>query len=255
MNDWALILGGSSGIGMACAKSLAENGINIYALYLRKKQSQIDEIKKQFSRYNVEVIFKKANASNEDSIEEITNELKSLGNIRVKMLIHSVAFGALKKMISKDGPALNKKNIDMTLDVMCNNLVYWSQSLYSANLLKKGSQIIGMTSSGGRKNWESYGAVSLAKAGLESACRQLSIELAKDGIAVNAIQAGVTDTPALRKIPGCDNMIQNALNNNPHGRLTKPEDIGEIIKMLSSYESSWMTGNVIRVDGGEDITG
>ncbi len=102
MNDWALILGGSSGIGMACAKSLAENGINIYALYLRKKQSQIDEIKKQFSKYNVEVIFKKANASNEDSIEEITNELKSLGNIRVKMLIHSVAFGALKKMISKD---------------------------------------------------------------------------------------------------------------------------------------------------------
>ena len=73
MNDWALILGGSSGIGMACAKSLAENGINIYALYLRKKQSQIDEIKKQFSKYNVEVIFKKANASNEDRVWEIHN--------------------------------------------------------------------------------------------------------------------------------------------------------------------------------------
>ena len=101
MNDWALILGGSSGIGMACAKSLTENGINIYALYLKKKQSQIDEIKKQFSNYNVEVIFKKANASNEDSIEEITNELKSLAILGVKMLIHSVAFGALKKMISK----------------------------------------------------------------------------------------------------------------------------------------------------------
>ena len=50
-------------------------------------------------------------------------------------------------------------------------------------------------------------------------------------------------------------MIKNALQNNPHKRLTTPEDIGEIIQLLSSYESSWMTGNIIRVDGGEDITG
>ena len=112
-----------------------------------------------------------------------------------------------------------------------------------------------MTSSGGRKNWSSYGAISLAKAGIESVCRQLSIELAPSGIAVNAIQAGVTDTPALRKIPGSEQMIKNALANNPHQRLTKPEDIGEIVQLLSSYESSWMTGNIIRVDGGEDITG
>ena len=90
---------------------------------------------------------------------------------------------------------------------------------------------------------------------MESVCRQLSIELAQDGIAVNAIQAGVTDTPALRKIPGSDKMIENALKNNPHKRLTTPEDIGDIIQLLASYESSWMTGNVIRVDGGEDITG
>jgi len=138
---------------------------------------------------------------------------------------------------------------------MCNNLIYWSQNLYKENLLKSGSHIIAMTSSGGRKNWNSYGAVSLAKSGMESVCRQLSIELAKDGIAVNAIQAGVTDTPALRKIPGSDIMIQNALKNNPHQRLTTPEDIGEIVQLLASYESSWMTGNIIRVDGGEDITG
>jgi len=130
-----------------------------------------------------------------------------------------------------------------------------SQDLYQAQLFNKGSQILAMTSAGGRKNWSHYGAISLAKASIESACRQLSIELAKDGIAVNAIQAGVTDTPALRKIPGSDIMIENALKNNPHKRLTTPEDIGEIIQLLASYESSWMTGNIIRVDGGEDITG
>ena len=255
MNDWAVILGASSGIGAACAKALAEKGINIYGIYLRKKQSYIDELIDELSKYNVKIIYKKANAANEENIQNIVNELKTMNNIRVKMLIHSVAFGTLKNMITADGTGLNKKNIEMTLDVMCNNLIYWSQNLYQESLLKSGSHIIGMTSSGGRKNWDSYGAVSLAKSGMESVCRQLSIELAQDGIAVNAIQAGVTDTPALRKIPGSDKMIENALKNNPHKRLTTPEDIGDIIQLLASYESSWMTGNVIRVDGGEDITG
>ena len=150
---------------------------------------------------------------------------------------------------------LNKKNIEMTLDTMCNNIIYWTQDLFRADLLKKGSHILSMTSAGGHKNWESYGAISMAKAGLESACRQLSLELAPHSIAVNSIQAGVTETDALKKIPGNEIMIKNAINNNPHKRLTQPSDIADFIEMLLSYESSWMTGNIIRVDGGEDITG
>jgi enoyl-[acyl-carrier protein] reductase III len=112
-----------------------------------------------------------------------------------------------------------------------------------------------MTSSGGRKQWPSYGAVSMAKATLESASRQLAIELAHKGISVNAIQAGVTDTPALRKIPGNQEMIDYAINNNPSKRLTTPEDIAEYITLFTKTNNSWMTGNIIRLDGGEDIIG
>ena len=79
--------------------------------------------------------------------------------------------------------------------------------------------------------------------------------MAPYGIAANAIQAGVTDTPALRKIPGNEKMIKNAKSINPHGRLTTPEDIGEVIALIGLSESSWITGNTIRADGGEDITG
>jgi len=255
MKNWAIILGASSGIGAACARSLAKKGINIYGIYLRKKQNEIDIIKQDLESFGVQVIFKKGNASNEDTINQSINELLALKEVRVKMLIHSIAFGTLKPMIDLDKNQLSKKNIDMTLDVMSNNLLYWTQAIFSQKLFSEGSQIIAMTSAGGRKNWDSYGAVSLAKSGLESICRQLSLELAPYKIAVNAIQAGVTDTAALRKIPGSDNMIEQAITNNPHKRLTQPEDIGNIIALFADYESSWMTGNIIKVDGGEDITG
>ena len=253
MNDWAVILGASSGIGAECANSLAQKGINIYGIYLRKKKSDIEKIENNLKKYNVKTIYKKANASNEVSRKKIVQELSEIKNIRIKFFIHSIAFGTLKKMIDKENQ-LMKKNIEMTLDVMCNNFIYWSQDLFEKSLFNKGSHILSMTSAGGRKNWKNYGAVSMAKSAIESATRQLSIELAKHEIAVNSIQAGVTDTSALRKIPGSDLMIANAKKNNPHNRLTQTSDIGDFLAILTHYESSWLTGNIIRLDGGEDIT-
>ena len=135
MKDWALILGASSGIGAECARKLAKNGVNIYGLYLRKKRDDIEALKNELSQYNVEVIYKKANASNEDKRLEIIEELKSKGDIRIKMFIHSIAFGTLKKMIGDQNEVLDKRSIDMTLDTMSNNLIYWSQNLFQANLL------------------------------------------------------------------------------------------------------------------------
>jgi NAD(P)-dependent dehydrogenase (short-subunit alcohol dehydrogenase family) len=85
--------------------------------------------------------------------------------------------------------------------------------------------------------------------------RQLAFELAPRGITANALCAGVTDTPALRKIPGHEEMIRVATARNPARRLTTPQDVANSVALLSHPLSAWITGNVINCDGGEDIAG
>ena len=255
-NDYVIILGASSGIGLACAKSFAQKGIGVIGIYLRKPQSHIESVLSDLNEYNVDIQFKKMNACNMEDATNFIHKISSIDNIRIKAFVHSLAFGTLKPFISNnDSDMIAKKNIDMTLDVMAGSFLYWSQEMFKSGIIKEGSQLMGMTSSGGRRVWQSYGAVSMAKAGLESIGRQLAFELSSHNIAVNMIQAGVTDTPALRKIPGYENMISHVQSTNPRGRLTTPEDVAEVVTQIGTSEHTWMTGNIINVDGGEDIIG
>ena len=174
--------------------------------------------------------------------------------VNVKIFIHSLAFGTLKPIIdNEENNQLKQKQIEMTTDVMSHSLIYWAQDLFNNNLFNKHSQIIAMTSAGGNKQWKNYGAVSLAKSSLESAIRQLALELAPYQIACNSIEAGVTLTAALEKIPNFQSMVDSALNINPHKRLTLPQDIANAVTMLCKHNTSWITGNTIKVDGGESL--
>jgi enoyl-[acyl-carrier-protein] reductase (NADH) len=141
----------------------------------------------------------------------------------------------------------------MTLDVMANSLVYWTQEVVTRGLIGRGGRVFAMTSAGAHRVWKTYGPVSAAKAALESHVRQLALELGPLGITANSIRAGVTDTPALRKIQGYERMVELATARNPGQRLTTPEDVANAIVAFSLPHTQWMTGNVIGVDGGENI--
>jgi enoyl-[acyl-carrier-protein] reductase (NADH) len=146
--------------------------------------------------------------------------------------------------------------MNMTLDVMAHSFVWWTQDLLAAGLLAEGAKLFAMTSAGSHRVWPAYGPVSAAKAALEAHVRQLAVELAPVGIAVNAIQAGVTDTPAARRIPGSAKMFDAARQANPGGRLTTPEDVAALVVALAADDSAQMarlTGNILKVDGGEDL--
>lgn len=255
----ALILGASSGFGEAAARAFAADGYDIYGVHLDRRAGleRVEEIVTAIEGAGRRASFFNVNAASEEKRAAVLEEIAQTaapGSIRI--LLHSLAFGTLRPFVPEDpSQGLTPDQMNMTLDVMAHTLVYWTQGMLARGLMGEGGRIFAMTSSGGDRVIPSYGAVSAAKAALESHCRQLALELAPRGVAVNAIRAGVTDTPALRKIPGAEFMIDEARRRNPHGRLTTPEDVARCLVALAAPGTAWMTGNTIRVDGGEDFVG
>jgi len=261
-NEWALILGASSGFGGATAIELARIGYNIFGIHLDRQATMplVQEIIKEIKHTGAKSVFYNINAADaikqSETLDDIQEQFARDPGSTIKVLLHSLAFGSLKPFIAKKSEdALTQAQMEMTLDVMAHSIVYWTQGLVVRGLMKRGGRIFGMTSSGGHSAIPSYGEVSAAKASLESHIRQLAMELGPYGITANAIMAGVTDTPALRKIPGNVGMIDIARHKNPGGRLTTPEDIAKVIGLLAQDGAQWVSGNVIGVDGAEDIVG
>jgi enoyl-[acyl-carrier protein] reductase III len=259
--DWALILGASSGFGEAAARAFAEAGYNIYGVHLDRKSTlaHAEGVATAIKEAGREGEFFNVNAADPvkrgEIVSHIAGRLTGSGE-QVRVLLHSLAFGTLKPYIGREGQlGLQQKELEMTLDVMANTLLYWAQDLVASGVMGEGGRIFSMTSTGDTHAWHSYGAVSAAKAALEAHTRQLALELAPAGITVNAIRAGVTDTPALRKIPGAEVMIESAAKRNPHRRLTTPEDVAQALVALAGPGTHWITGNVIGIDGGEEIAG
>ena len=260
--DYALILGASSGFGEAVSLELARNGFNIIGVHMDRGPAliKVDELKNKIQDFGVKTIFFNMNAASEKNRTEVVEALKEEFSAnpdqkRIKILLHSLAFGSLAPYIHSDPKErLTAKQMEMTLNVMAHSLVYWTQDLFHNNFLSRGSKIFSMTSSGSVRVVPYYGAVSAAKSALESHTRQLALELASYGITVNAIRAGVTYTPALRKIPGHETMIDLALSQIPAKRLTQPGDIAKFISALAISDEEWATGNIFNVDGGEMIS-
>jgi len=265
---WALILGASSGMGEATARALAAAGDNVCGIHLdfRAGLAHVEQLKADLAGQGREVLFINMNAADDekraaalDALGERFATARAAGREPfVHVVMHSLAFGSLVPFLTddpKDG--VDRKKMEMTQDVMANSLVYWVQDLYRRGMLGQGSRIFAMTSEGSTRVVPSYGVVSSAKAALESHVRQLAMELARKGTGatINAIRAGVTDTPALRKIPEAQQMIEITLRRNPTGRMTTPQDVANAIVALSGPGTGFINGDVISVDGGEFITG
>ncbi|MEC8915944.1 MAG: SDR family oxidoreductase [Candidatus Neomarinimicrobiota bacterium] len=258
MSDWVLILGASTGHGGATAKRLAKDGYGIIGFHFDRGETK-KEAEKTISEVTElssgRAIYWNINAAAEETMEKYIPEIKEItAGEPLKLLLHSIAFGTTTNFFGEK--PVTKRQMDMTVHVMGNSLLYWTQKLYGAQLLAAGSRIMGLTSEGNYVAMEGYGPVSVAKVAMEAIIRQIGWELGVVGITANAIQAGVTPTRALTKITeSWEEWVQKTKKRNPLGRTTTPEDVAGTIAMLLQPEADFINCSIIYCDGGEHRSG
>jgi NAD(P)-dependent dehydrogenase (short-subunit alcohol dehydrogenase family) len=304
--SWALILGGSSGFGLATAHQLSRYGVHLCLVH-RDRRGAMQRIQPEFDAIRGRGV--SLLTFNEDALspERRTTILDALASAlapgqKVRLLLHSIAFGNLKliapeakreetaraalaralgvdealltgavdRLFAEGVDALaelatppsypaaayiDEEDLQQTIHAMGTSLLGWAQELHRRSLFAADARVIGLTSEGNEVAWKGYAAVAAAKVALESISRAIAVEMAPFGIRSNVVQAGVTDTPALRLIPGSAQLKATARRRNPFGRLTTPEDVARVIHLLSLPEAAWINGELIRVDGGEHVSG
>lgn len=255
--EWVLVLGGSSGLGLATVKKLALHGFNILVVH-RDRRSDLEQIESRFqgiSALGVQLLSYNIDVANPEKREEVVQKVKThLGKEqKIKVLVHSIAKGSLKPMYGETENTLNRQDFQLTLNAMALSLYDWTKDLIELGLFASDARIISFTSEGNTKAWAGYGAVSAAKVTLEALTRNMALEFAPMGIKANCIQAGAVETKAFSMIPGHEKLRDSALKRNPSGRLTTPEDVANVVYLLTTEEAKWITGTILKVDGGESL--
>jgi enoyl-[acyl-carrier protein] reductase III len=254
---WGIILGGSSGFGFAALEKLASQGMNIAVLY-RETAAAERSLQKTLTRIaseqQVTILSHNMNALDEAARHSFIREFSAKVGKQpvVRLLLHSIARGNLKPLLTEEpGSVLSKDDIELTTYAMSTSLLDWARDLLTEGLFAPKGRIIGLTSEGAHKYWEGYGAVSIAKASLESLSTYMAVEFGKFGLRTNVIQAGVTQTPSLERIPGSERLLAHSAGRNPLGRLTSPGDVADAVYLLCTEEAAWINGALLHVDGGE----
>ena len=256
--QWALILGGSGGIGLATARKLSTEGYNLLLVH-RDRRQVLRELEPEFNaieRNGVRVVRLNENALNEEGQSAIIDSLKANNAAgQVKLMLHAIASGNVKPLWAPEGGILSMDDLSQTIHAMGTSFAEWARLLARNDLWAPKARAIGLTSEGSALAGSNYAAVGSAKAVLEALARYMARELAPIGIRTNLINAGVTLTRGLQAIPGYSSFAAKALERNPLGRLTTPDDVANVVYLLCRDEADWINGAIIRVDGGEQISG
>lgn len=231
-----LITGASRGIGKAIALKLCEAGDQVIINYLRNTEAA-ELTAEAVKQRGATPICVQANVRSEGDLKRLANTFDS-----VDILVHNAAIGALKPY-----KKLRKNHWDLTLESSLRP--FWM--LTKMVTLNPGASVVGISSLGSQRYIPGYAAMGAAKAGMEALTRQLSVELAPDGVRVNTVCGGLIATETIQYFPDPEKMIELTKALTPLGdRIGSPEDVANAVWLLNQPEASWITGQVLIVDGG-----
>lgn len=235
----ALVTGASRGIGRAIALRLAEDGANVAVIYAGsadKAEAVVNEI----TALGVNAKAYRCNVADSAAVNEtvkaVTNDLG-----KIDILVNNAG-------ITRDGLMLRMKDedFDAVLDTNLKGAFNMIRACYSGFIRKKSGRIINISSVSGIMGNAGQANYSASKAGVIGLTKSVARELASRGITCNAVAPGFIQTDMTENL-GANNPL---LNSIPLGRMGKPEDIAATVAFLASDSAAYITGEVLKVDGG-----
>ncbi|AZV61294.1 enoyl-[acyl-carrier-protein] reductase FabL [Peribacillus castrilensis] len=239
----ALVTGSSKGLGRSTAIRLAEEGYDLVINYARSKSKAL-EVAAEIEALGRKALVVKANVGDVAKVKSMFEEIDAYYG-RLDIFINNAASGVQRPLME-----LEESHWNWTMDINTKALLFCAQE--AAKLMERngGGKIVSISSLGSIRYLKNYTAVGVSKAALEALTRYLAVELAAKNICVNAVSGGVIDTDALKSFPNRDEMLAEAAEQTPAGRMVEVEDMVNTILFLISDGARMIRGQTVIVDGG-----
>jgi enoyl-[acyl-carrier protein] reductase III len=236
-----LVTGGSRGIGKAIATRFAELGAARIAISYLRNDRAAEETAKELEQVGAEAVLLRGNLGDAAKAAALVEQAGPLD-----VLVSNAATGVIKPALE-----IEEKHWDWTLNA--NARALFTLARHGAPSMPKGSSIVAISSLGSTRVLEDYVVVGVSKAALEALVRYLAVELAPQGIRVNAVSAGLVETSALDYFAKREEMLDFYRRRTPAGRLVEPGDVADTVCFLASPEADMIRGQTIVVDGGYSV--
>lgn len=238
----ALVTGAARGIGYAIADRLAADGADVVIFDLCDEAAGNAAAEAITAAHGKKAVFKRCDVSNYDAVQaEIKAVIKEMGGIDI--LVNNAGICRDKVLL-----AMSEQDWDLVLDINLKSMFNTIKGCYRNFMKKKSGKIINITSVSGLMGNAAQANYTAAKGGVIALTKTVARELATRGVNCNAVAPGAIETPMTA---GMDqDALKALLSTVPMGKMGKPEDIAACVAFLASDDAKYITGEVIRVDGG-----
>ena len=239
----ALVTGGARGIGRATCLQLAREGADIAIGYVRNEEAA-NETKRLVEAEGRRALLVKGHLGDTDHVNRIVDAaVEGLGGL--DLVVSNAASGVIRPALE-----VTAKHWDWTLDINARAFLLLAQRAGPHLEARGGGSLVAISSLGAGRTLPNYVLVGTSKAALESLVRYLGVELAGRGIRVNGVSGGVVETDALDHFENREQMVRNAREHTPAGRILQPEDLARVVAFLCTSDADMIVGQILVVDGG-----